>query len=563
MPQADKDATFMKGFFTSEDPGAVGAGLFWCDPDDGTFRLRNSANDDWIQFGGGVSIPEGNVSQLLTGGQVVWETGLTFRVSAATYSINGAAVSSEEQTITLTAADATNPRIDVIGLDVNGDAFKVTGTPATPAGEPSVDPETQLKLVLVTVPANATVPSVSNNSIYAEGAGGEWTDTTSGTGWTLDSTTGPRAGTKSEEATGVAANAYIQWESPTNPIDFTTVQQLVLNIKSKAVWPANKMLRVGFRLAGALKGVEITVKDGFWGFDSSIVSGYQQVAIPIGNFQLGANTVNQLRATVVGSGATIGFYIDDVFLQLGTGMSGTSPGTPLATTQIAGIVKLATNGQNAPNVVVQGNDNRLAGASADARTGVGYTDANSIALEFDTTQTIFTWDVNPTLVDYNTTFPGHCYIVCDGNVACVGTTAWAPPAGFDLRMKLSLGSDQQFNGNIGLVIGNSAMTIYPLTYLNDSWSIGSIFNNGGFGGTGSSPGSQNSVIYIRIRRPIGDTTHFYQSHSVDGKTWREHHTGLLLPGVAPAAKIGVRINSLAVGNNLRAAIDWIRGDFLQ
>jgi hypothetical protein len=43
---------------------------------------------------------------LVSGGQVIWESALTFRVSAAVYYIGGVLYSSAEQTITLDAADA-------------------------------------------------------------------------------------------------------------------------------------------------------------------------------------------------------------------------------------------------------------------------------------------------------------------------------------------------------------------------------------------------------------------------------------------------------------------------
>lgn len=269
---------------------------------------------------GGSEIPpdpttEEQVSFLANGGQVVWESGLTFRVSAAIYFINGVEYSSLEQTITLDAADADDDRIDVIALDVNGDVVKITGTPSTPAGEPSIDPETQLKLIIVSVPEDATEPAIANTNIYLEGA--EWTDSTNGAGWTLDSTNNPRTGTKDEEATGVATGAWIQWESPV-AVDLTLVSQLVFYIRSKAVWPPNKMLRIRFQNAGILKGNEVSLRDGYWGFDSSITGAYQQVAIPISQFQVPTNTtINQLRMTVFGSGAAIGFYLDDIVLQSG------------------------------------------------------------------------------------------------------------------------------------------------------------------------------------------------------------------------------------------------------
>src|SRR3990167_1236262 len=57
-------------------------------------------------------------SFLLEGGNVVWESGLQFRVSAARYYIESVLYESIEQTITLDAADPADDRIDVIALDI-------------------------------------------------------------------------------------------------------------------------------------------------------------------------------------------------------------------------------------------------------------------------------------------------------------------------------------------------------------------------------------------------------------------------------------------------------------
>ena len=504
--------------------------------------------------GGGPVLEEGQVSQLITGGQVVWEGGLTFRVSAAEYSINGASVSSVEQTITLDAADADDDRIDVIGLDADGLVFKVTGTPATPAGEPSVDPETQLKLVFVSVPEDATAPVVTNTSIYLEGA--EWTDTTSGSGWTLDSVNNPRTGTKTEEATAVASNSYIQWESPTNPVDFSGVQQLVLNIRSKAAWPPNKMLRLSWRLAGVLKGVEVTVKDGYWGFDSSITNAYQQVAVPIGQFQLGANNVNQLRATVFGSGAAIGFYLDDIFLQAGVGMNAVSPAVPFATTTVAGIVELAELGENAPNVVVQGNDPRLLANSADVAGG---SDGSAIAYEFNSGgASPFTWNVAPDYEDVGITHPGHYYMRDNGNVELFGYINWAPPDGFELTMKMNMANQQAGGGgSCSLIIANADNSLRQLALVSDFWNMQCFNYNGAYNQTVAAFGIGALPIYVRITRNPGTNNWFYWvSH--DGKLWRGLTTGNFI--AITVAKIGLRV--FPANTEQQVAIDWIRGRLL-
>ena len=103
-------------------------------------------------------------SMLLSGGQVVWMSGLIYRVSAATYIIDGAQYSSAEGTITLTAADATNPRIDVIGLNTSGAIFKQDGTAAADPLKPDIDPNTQLELTFALIAALATEPTGPANT---------------------------------------------------------------------------------------------------------------------------------------------------------------------------------------------------------------------------------------------------------------------------------------------------------------------------------------------------------------------------------------------------------------
>ena len=82
--------------------------------------------------------PPGTVAStfLVSGGQVVWEAAYTFRVSASTYYIDGTRYTSLEDTVTLTAADATLDRIDVIALDTLGAVVAIAGTLAATPSEP-------------------------------------------------------------------------------------------------------------------------------------------------------------------------------------------------------------------------------------------------------------------------------------------------------------------------------------------------------------------------------------------------------------------------------------------
>jgi hypothetical protein len=258
-------------------------------------------------------------SFLIRGGQVVWEDDLTFRVSAAEYSIQGVIYNSDEDTITLDAADPTNPRIDLIVVDDQGAVDKVSGTAAAEPSEPDFDPTTQVRLAFVLVPANATEPDVTSVLLYADNAGsggGEWDWTTSGSGFNVDSSSNPRTGAKDIEGTTVTNGAYAQGEIGAGVIHPSDYDYATLHIRSKAAWANNRQLRISFRLNGAQVGAVVTIANGLWGFDSTITGAYQQVAIPITQFGIAAGVeANQLR--IQANQAGHGFYIDDVTLQGG------------------------------------------------------------------------------------------------------------------------------------------------------------------------------------------------------------------------------------------------------
>ena len=275
---------------------------------------------------GGTTVANG----LVSGGGVFYETGaLTFRVAAAVYYIDGVRYTSAEQTITLDAADATNPRIDVLALNTSGTLVKVTGTAAATPSEPDVDPSTQLKLTFVLVPAAATtLNGITNENIYLENT--EWTSSTSGSGFNANSSTNPYAGTKTIEGTTVANNAYVQLQRGSS-LALDSYTTLGLFVRSKGTWASGRVLRAQFYLNGVAKGSPVTIASGYWGFDSSITAGYQLLAVPVAQFVLPAGTlVNQLRITDVGG--SIGFYIDNIVLQ-GVGTTAQAPSSGLTQAQ--------------------------------------------------------------------------------------------------------------------------------------------------------------------------------------------------------------------------------------
>lgn len=277
--------------------------------------------------GGGGTGTAAQTSFLVSGGEVVWTSNYNFTVSAAAYYIQGVRYESAQTDISLTAAHATLDRIDVIAVSDAGAVVTIDGTAAAQPSEPDYDPGTQLKLGIVFVESNTTAPNTSSSStIYAENTGGpgEWACTTSGTGFNCNSTTNPHAGSKDIEGTTVAAGAYAQLQISSGTFDPATKQLLVFYLRSKATWSNNRGLQLSLRTAGVLQGQAVVLnRSGSYGFDSSVTSTYQQIAIPLSAFAVPAGqTVTQLRVTDFGG--SIGFYLDDVTVQ-GSGVSQPSP----------------------------------------------------------------------------------------------------------------------------------------------------------------------------------------------------------------------------------------------
>jgi len=259
------------------------------------------------------------VTWLVSGGQVVWESAYTFRVSAAAYYINAIAYTSPEAVVTLGAADATLDRIDVIALSTLGTVGAIAGTASATPSEPSVDPALYLKLAIVSVPhATVAPPDVATVLIYAEAVGPptEWTWTSSGASIVVNASTTPHVGTTCIDGTNVVAGVYAQGTAVA-PFDPTDYDQLVCFLLSKAAWNNSRGLLVTLRLAGVLVGAAVQIRrTGTYGFDATVLGAYQLVAIPLIAFAVpqGA-TIDQVRFEDFGG--AIGFCLDDISLHVG------------------------------------------------------------------------------------------------------------------------------------------------------------------------------------------------------------------------------------------------------
>lgn len=261
--------------------------------------------------------PTGN--QLISGGGVAQAPsgGLDITVSAANYSIQNTLYSSALTNLTLSAADPSNPRIDVVAVNTSGNAVIIQGTPASSPAKPDVDPSTQLELTFFLVGAGATDLDVTVVDVYLNNA--EWTTTASGGTINVASTNNPYTGAVCIEGTSVTTNHYVQFVKPASgTFDMADSDNLVFYIRSKASWANNRLMTITVRNASGQLGSAVTFDQGLFGFNSGQTTTYQQIIIPTALFAAnGLSTATTIRMTLGGTGGSVGFYIDDVTLQSG------------------------------------------------------------------------------------------------------------------------------------------------------------------------------------------------------------------------------------------------------
>ena len=331
VPDIHRRGTRAQQATVASPPLTVGT-LYFVTDEGQTERWNGSTWEVYSGAGTGVTPPPTPgttpTTFLVSGGQVVWESAYTFRVSAASYYINGTPYTSAEATVTLGAAHATLDRIDVIALDTLGAVVATAGTASATPSEPSVDPAQYLKLAIVSVPhATVAPPDVETVLIYAEDVGPptEWAWTSSGASIVVNSTSTPHVGTKCIEGTNVVAGVYAQGTAAA-PLDPTDYDQLVLFLRSKAAWNSSRGLLVTLRLGAVLVGASVQIRrSGTFGFDSTITSDYQLVAIPIVAFAVPQGvSIDGVR--VEDFGGAIGFFLDDISLQVGATSGGGSSG---------------------------------------------------------------------------------------------------------------------------------------------------------------------------------------------------------------------------------------------
>jgi hypothetical protein len=307
----------------STQKGQIWNGTSWEDIGTGTLTTNkvdsvtfvSSATVDTVKYWiNGTATTAGYIDRkegLISGGVVSWASGLTFDVTAAVYHLQGVRYTSAAGSITLNAADATHPRIDVIALNTSGQIVKITGTPAASPAEPQIDPATQVFLTSVHVAATATTPTgVSRLLVYDENT--EWTGSTTGTVSANFNGTTPSSGTKSTTISSWSNGAAVHYTGTSQtPGSYTTLK---LRVRLSGPLSSNQNISVVFVNSGTVvsNAVNLTA----YGFMKTMLSDYQTISIPMSGFAFSGTSFDRVQLNLSGNVSST-VNIDVVELQGG------------------------------------------------------------------------------------------------------------------------------------------------------------------------------------------------------------------------------------------------------
>lgn len=265
-----------------------------------------------------------NISQVISGGDVLrngiisgglvsWITGMDFYVTACNYWINGKEYNSPNTIVTLSNGDATYDRIDLFVVDDTGSVVVIEGTPSSNPLEPSEDGATQIKLTSILVQAGITSMNIARERIYDENLGStsEWDASSDGTFARFDDTQEPLTGTIDIWTSDIPANETMSFvrASVVNLGAYTT---LIVPVKASQAHDGDETMILKWYEGTTLKG-SLTVLNGQYGWDTSKYNSYQQISIPIQDFNLLNKDVDKL--TISFTGVEWGMYMDKIELQ--------------------------------------------------------------------------------------------------------------------------------------------------------------------------------------------------------------------------------------------------------
>lgn len=251
---------------------------------------------------------------IVWGGRVSWVELLTFSVQSVIYYIYATLCKILSTSfVTLDPADPDNPRIDVIAVDITSTVVVVKGTPAANPQRPTIDPETQIYLTHILIPAGATEPEdITNNIIYDENT--EWAGVGTGVAVDFDDVSVPFHGSKCASAGSIDNNDTIVFTTGT-PVDITNFPDVIMYILLKASMTPQHNLYLSWMRSGVIVSTEVVLP-----VSKSNVITWQNITIQMSAFTWSQSTVDALRLRWSKSGSNVahnGFYLDLIKLESG------------------------------------------------------------------------------------------------------------------------------------------------------------------------------------------------------------------------------------------------------
>lgn len=256
---------------------------------------------------------------IINGGTVSWTgSGLSFYISEANYVIGGTLYHSNDTTITLSAADPTNPRIDLLVLNTAGvDTLK--GTPSVDPAQPQATPGTELELTSILINAGATTPSgITQTIIWDENTESVAAATMFST-FTINAnnTSNPFHLTKAIDVSSHSFGGSILF-TLNSPATLTDYSVLVFHVRLKSSYTSNPVFYLTWsRSTGGPVSNAIPIRNGDYGFSSTLTGAYQTIQIPISAFAFTSAPENMDQFVISIPYTGLGMYIDYVRLQGG------------------------------------------------------------------------------------------------------------------------------------------------------------------------------------------------------------------------------------------------------
>ena len=252
---------------------------------------------------------------IIDGGNVIWQSGLIFDISACAYRINGTYYSTATQSDTLTTADVTNPRIDVLVVDTNSVVTVITGIPAASPQKPTPDPQSQLELTFVTVEAGATAPTppsgetLIDSVIYNENV--EWTTSATGVVVDFNSAISPYIGSVSASISTITDGDILTFTGNDTDNNFST---LSFFLKKKKI----VLNKHGFKLRFYLNSVGVSDEYKIDLFDEPNFD-WENIVVDLKNINFTNDQFDQIQLEYWQKGSTSndGYYLDYLKVQGG------------------------------------------------------------------------------------------------------------------------------------------------------------------------------------------------------------------------------------------------------